>query len=595
MRLFFWLLPIFFCTSILGQAHIDSIQQFHKIQLSKLILLKNASDIIPIKGLANQKISYLATSQSHYIFYETLQKYTNIQFFQFPANLDDTQLDNFYAEIASKTDLLILSYDDTSDTHTLKESIQKLPEKLSVILVFFGKSLLGLEEMDTKASHAILYCKDKNIYIQSLAAQFIFGAIKQNNQVALNKSISRLSYGAPELVEMDGSYLKKTIQSIIQEGLDSMAFPGAQVLVARRGKVIYEESFGYHTYAKNYPVQLTDLYDLASITKVTTAIPALMHLYDRAIFDLDANLATYFPDFENSNKAALQFRPILAHQARLQPYIVFWQKAKRKNGKYKWRTFKSKFSKNYPIKIGNQLYLHRKYKRKMISQIKATPLKEQTAYVYSGLSFLLYPDLIKNKLGVPFDQFLYKKIYRPIGAYRLLFNPINQVSKSEIIPTEEDDFLRMQLVHGTVHDEAAAMLNGVSSNAGLFGNANDLAKLLQLFLNDGKYGGEQFFEQSTIQAFTRCQYCELGNRRGLGFDKPLIEYDAAKSYIAQSASPDSYGHSGFTGTFFWVDPKEELIVIFLSNRVHPTRKNRKLYTMKIRERVHQAAYDAILN
>ena len=151
----------------------------------------------------------------------------------------------------------------------------------------------------------------------------------------------------------------------------------------------------------------------------------------------------------------------------------------------------------------------------------------------------------------------------------------------------------MQLVHGNVHDEAAAMLNGISSNAGLFGNANDLAKLLQLYLNNGAYGGERFIEKTTLKEYTQCQFCEQGNRRGLGFDKPPLEYDEQKSYIAQSASKDSYGHSGFTGTFFWVDPAEALIVILLTNRVHPTRDNRKLYTLKIREQVHQAVYDAI--
>ncbi len=400
-------------------------------------------------------------------------------------------------------------------------------------------------------------------------------------------------YQALDTLPYDSLYLHQTLDSIIQTGVDSAAFPGAQLLVLHKGATIYDKNFGYHTYDKIRPVQSRDLYDLASVSKTTTGTLALMYLYDQGLFDIDGLWKDYFPNFENSNKANLDFRTVLAHQAGLIPYITFWARTKRKSGKFKWRTFKSKTSKRFPIKITDQLYLHRKYKKKIYKGIKKSKLREEEGYKYSGLSFLLYPDLVKEKTGLPFDTFLYKTFYQPIGAERLVFTPTKYFPLSEIVPTEIDTFFRNQLVHGTVHDENAAMLEGISSNAGLFGNAQDLGKLLQLFLNKGTYAGQRYLKASTVEEFTRCQFCEDGNRRGLGFDKPLIEYDAKAAYIAKSASPESYGHSGFTGTFYWVDPVEELIVIFLSNRVYPTRASRKLYSLNIRPSLHEAVYEAI--
>ena len=391
----------------------------------------------------------------------------------------------------------------------------------------------------------------------------------------------------------DSLYLHQTLDSIIQTGVDSAAFPGVQLLVIHKGKPIYDRNFGYHTYDKVRPVQSKDLYDLASISKTTTATLALMYLYDQGLFNLDGLWKDYFPSFENSNKANLDFRKVLAHQAKLIPYITFWAKTKRKSGKFKWRTFKAKSSERFPIKITDQLYLHHNYKKKIYKGIKKSKLRTDANYKYSGLSFLLYPDLVQEKTGLPFDTFLYNTFYKPIGAERLVFTPKKYFPLSEIVPTEVDTFFRNQLVHGTVHDENAAMLNGISSNAGLFGNAHDLGKLLQLFLNKGTYAGKRYLKASTIEEFTRCQFCEEGNRRGLGFDKPLIDYDANAAYIAKSASPESYGHSGFTGTFYWVDPSEDLIVVFLSNRVYPTRASRKLYSMNIRPSLHEAVYEAI--
>ena len=387
--------------------------------------------------------------------------------------------------------------------------------------------------------------------------------------------------------------LEINIDSIVQEGLDSLAYPGAQVLVAKNGEIIFYKTYGHHTYEKLNPVKKDDLYDLASITKVTTGLPVLMQLYGENKFNLDAPLKTYFPKFKNSNKGHLIIREILAHQARLKPYIVYWAKTLKKNGKYKKRTFSIKKSDKFPVVITEELFLHKKYKKRIYKYIKKSPLEEIKEYKYSGLFFLLLPEIISELTGEGFENYLRKNIYQPIGAASLLFNPQDKFSKNKIIPTERDTFFRKRQVHGTVHDEAAAMLSGVSCNAGLFGHAKDLFKLFQMYLNKGQYNGRQIIAEKAIKEFTRCQFCDSGNRRGLGFDKPPTEHVEGGSYVAKNASPESFGHSGFTGTFAWADPSNNSILIFLSNRVYPTRDNRKLYTMNIRPKLHQAIYDIL--
>ncbi|MFK7935135.1 MAG: serine hydrolase domain-containing protein [Saprospiraceae bacterium] len=394
---------------------------------------------------------------------------------------------------------------------------------------------------------------------------------------------------------LDKEQLYHRIDSIMHLSLDSTVFPGAVVLVQQHGEVILERAYGFHTYDKKRPVQTDDIYDLASVTKTTAALPALMKLHGEGKFDLDAPLQRYFPSFKRSNKGNFTFREMLAHQARLKPHIGHWQRAQRKNGKYKWFTFKRDSSQRYPIRILDDLWLHRNYQRKMMKAIRQSDLLEKAEYRYSGLLFYLLPQIVERITGEDFVTYLNREFYEPLNAKTLTFNPLQKFPKERIIPTEEDIWWRKTLVHGTVHDEGAAMMGGVSSNAGLFSNAADLAKLLQLYLNGGEYEGKRYIKKESIAEFTKCAFCESGNRRGLGFDKPLIEYNAAQSYVAESASSESYGHSGFTGTFYWLDPAQDLIFILLSNRVYPTRENRKLYSLNIRPQLHQAVYDALIN
>lgn len=289
-------------------------------------------------------------------------------------------------------------------------------------------------------------------------------------------------------------------------------------------------------------------------------------------------------------------REVLAHYGKLYAWIPFWRDTKRQNGKFRWLTFQEDSSDTYPIRVSQNLWIHKNYANKIYRSIKQSPVSEEHKYVYSDLGFILWPKVIERITGEDYQERLQRDVYRPLGAYTLGYNPLQHYHPDRIIPTERDTFFRMEILHGYVHDEGAAMLGGVSGHAGLFGTAEDLAKLWQMYLWQGSYAGHQFINPMVLSEFTRYQYANEGIRRGLGFDKPVIgnaKLPPSEAYPAHSASPLSFGHSGYTGTFVWVDPETGLLFVFLSNRVYPTRDNSRLSDMNIRTSILQTLYDGI--
>jgi len=400
---------------------------------------------------------------------------------------------------------------------------------------------------------------------------------------------------SPSAIGIDSVLLYQNIDKVMQEALDSAAFPGGVVLLAKDGKVFFEKAYGFHTYDSLRRVKTTDIYDLASVTKTTAATLAMMKFYENGDFDLEKTMGEYWPDIAKRSKQDLIMRDVLAHQAGLKAWIPYWSESQRRSGKYRWNTVKYDSSSKFPNKISEAgLWLYRDYKEKKIYRmISKTKVSEVKKYLYSGLPFYLIPEYVERVSDKSFDQYLYDQFYKPLGAETLVFKAGESFPLERIVPTEVDTFFRMQTLHGVVHDEGAAMMLGVSGNAGLFSNARDLAKVYQMLLNDGIYNGKRYLEASTIREFTRVQFPENENRRGLGFDKPLLEYDFDASSVAREASPASYGHSGYTGTLVWADPENDLLFIFLSNRVHPTRANRKIYTMGVRPAIHNAVYELL--
>lgn len=414
---------------------------------------------------------------------------------------------------------------------------------------------------------------------------------------------------AAQPIGMPKEELKQEIIKIISEGITEKAFPGAQVLVMHKGKEVIHLVQGYHTYDSIHQIERGDIYDLASITKTSSALLYLMQQYDQGKLDLDTPLGELFPLFAGTEKSEITLRPALAHQARLRPWVPYWQGTLKGNARYPWqkkwdskrtndyrfksRTIHRKESNRYPIRLTDDLWLHRKFRERAIYQsIKKSPLEAEEKYKYSGLLFYLLPDYVERQTGQDYRTYLRENFYDPLGAKSLGYRPLERgFSLENIIPTENDTFFRMQLLHGVVHDEGAAMMNGISSNAGLFSNAEDLAKLWQMLLNGGELNGRRYFKESTVKEFTRVQYPENDNRRGLGFDKPLLEYNEHLSTVPEAASPNSFGHSGYTGTLVWADPDNELLFIFLSNRVFPSRAGRGIYELNIRPRIMKAVYE----
>ncbi len=427
-----------------------------------------------------------------------------------------------------------------------------------------------------------------------LAAQYMMGGIRIDADGRISTG-TRVSYLPAEYLGLDGSYIRHHLDSILQLGLDSSAYPGAVVSIVYKGSVIYEKAVGYHTYNQVYRVRSHDLFDLASVTKVTAGVNSLMSMYDAGVFDLDKSLGDYFSYFRNSDKEGLSMRRILTHSAGLTPYLVYYSMARKDNGKYQSNTIAQTRHGHYNYKVTDSIYISDQFNRFIHEAILKSPLKPGNKYEYSGLFFLLIPELVKKQTGESLDDYLAENIFGPLGADHTAFNPSHVYNIHQIIPTEVDQVWRHQLVHGSVHDEAAAVLAGVSANAGLFSSAPDLVKIGETWRRNGSYGGHQFWSPETIQTFTECIYCDEGNRRSLGFDRPPLPEHSYQSYMSPLASQESFGHSGFTGTMMWVDPAVEYTFVFLSNRVHPTRENSKLYTLNIRPELHSVLYKAIKN
>jgi CubicO group peptidase (beta-lactamase class C family) len=331
------------------------------------------------------------------------------------------------------------------------------------------------------------------------------------------------------------------------------------------------------------------VYDLASLTKVLAATPALLKLQEQSKFSPDSTLGQFFPLLRKTDKAGLKMRDVLTHQAGLPAWIPFWKALAKPTGELQKRWFRPDSSAGFPLPVARGIWGRKDLPAYIQQQIAAAPLTPQPGYVYSDLSFYLYPDLVRRRTGQSFEQFLAKEVYAPLGS-GLHFQPLHHYAEARIAPTEYDSLFRHQLLRGYVDDEGAALLGGVSGHAGLFGSANDVAQLAQAYAWGGRYGGQQLFSKDILAEWTRQQYPSTANRRALAFDRPA---SPAAGNTAPGASAGSFGHSGFTGTYFWVDPARELVVVVLTNRLNPSRRNNKLGQLNVRTQIQQVAIEAL--
>jgi len=408
----------------------------------------------------------------------------------------------------------------------------------------------------------------------------------------LNANAQKLQTVLPSEIGADSLLLHTKIDSIVFAGISAKAFPGCRVLAAKDGKIFFNKSYGTHTYDSVKLVRNKDIYDLASVTKIIGPLPALMKLHGEGKLKLDKKFSKYWKRFLFSDKKGFTMREALAHQAKLHPWIPYWKMLKNEDGSYKKKYVSNVKSRKYPYTFTDSLYISKRFKKQIYRAIKKSELREEAKYKYSGLIFYIFPRMIEKMTNESYEEYLIKNFYEPLGAETMCFNPTEKFSLSRIVPTENDKFLRKQLLHGYVHDEGAATMGGVSGNAGLFSTADDLAKVMQMYLQKGMYDGKMYIPKKSVEEFIKIQFPANANRRGLGFDKPLLD-NRENGSCALSASMESFGHGGYTGTYTWADPENGLLYIFLSNRVNPTRDNSLIYKMNIRPSIHQVLYDAL--
>ena len=573
---------------------------------SAITLIKNQDRILPIKNVA-QKIAYVSIGdgKSH-TFYKYLNKYTHVNKVNIKNSRDIADKLKYY-------DLVIVGYHKSTATpwkpfkfsSKEKQLLQKICQQKTTIVDIFTSPYALINIADDLKAKAVVVSYQNDWYTQSISPQLIFGAlpfkgrlpvtIGKNYQVKtgiITNSIQRLSYGFPEQVGMSTRKLKR-VDSLMQFMLDTLASPGGVVLAARHGKIIFEKAYGYQTYDKKRKVIPTDLYDLASVTKVMASTTLMMKAYDRKMFRLDDRLGDLMPLLKGTNKDTITVKEALSHYAKIKSWIPFYLETVDKHKRPMRKYYSNKYSNQFSIKVAKDLYLNKDYLNHLWDTIATVPQYEKLKYVYSGLPFYLFRKYVDDNMHTRMDKVLDKEFYTPIGATTVTFNPLQKFLADRIAPAEKDNYYRHQVLRGYVHDMGAAMLDGVSGNAGLFGNANDLAKLMQMHLNNGTYGGKRYIFSNTERAFNHRYFAKDSVRRGLGWDKP--QFKGVPGPTFEEISAKSFGHQGFTGTMVWADPEEDIVYIFLSNRTYPTMTNKLMYKLNFRSEVQRRIYEAISN
>jgi len=449
----------------------------------------------------------------------------------------------------------------------------------------------------------LLACYEDDDITQNTAADWLLGKVQAKGKLPVTVC-DNFKFGAgilynnyfpvvtPELVGMNSERLS-LIDSIANDGIAKGAFPGCVVFAAKEGKVVYHKAFGYTNFDKKDPVNKEMAYDLASVTKVSATTVSIMKLYEEGKVDLDKTLGDYLVWTIGTNKAPLKLRDILLHQAGLNPFIPFYREViDTLTGMPKWNIFSTNKDAQHQFRVAEDLYVRNDWEDTLYQRILQSKLTAPNHYVYSDNDFIFLGKVVEAISGMALNDYVRETFYLPLQMTTTTFHPRERMPLENIVPTELEKHFRRQLIWGDVHDEGAAMFGGVAGHAGLFSNAYDLAQLYQLLLNGGELNGIRLLKKETVDKFTA--YNSLVSRRGLGFDKPEKDNATRKEpYPSASASPLTFGHTGFTGTCVWVDPQYHLVYIFLSNRVTPTRDNNKLGQMNIRPKIQELIYQAI--
>ncbi len=571
-----------------GQAYVNE----EKAAEKSTVLLNNAQNQIPLKELGQLTIASIHFSYPYTAAFDSLlNKYSSIESFDGMAyvGLPGQGVLDFDTKLYNT--LIVQLTDADMANPQVVSFIGENRRSKNLVIAYFGdgSSLAKLENINSP----IIFSSKSSPVSAMFSAQAIFGGIAVTQQ--LDKTYSqkyragtgftttktRLQYTVPEEVGINSNNLTE-IDKIAYEAIANQATPGCIVLVAKDGKVIFNKAYGYHTYDRTTPDKLTDIFDLASVTKISATTIETMRLTEEGRLNIDSTMGTYLPMARKTNKNNVKISELLEHQAGLIPDIQTYEKLKPTD-------ISTDSSAAYPTKVALHFYLRKNYFRDVMwADMLNSPLNTRGQYIYSDLSMCIMKEINEAVTATPLNEYVQENFYDPLGMQFTGFLPYKHFPTNRIVPTEDDEVFRHSLLDGYVHDPTAALLGGVSGNAGLFGTANDLAILYQMLLNRGTYGGDQYFKPETVDKFTAKQ--SDVSRRGLGFDRwdPIAD----RHYPSKMASPKTFGHTGYTGIGVWVDPTYNLVYIFLSNRVNP-KVSDKLSSLNIRPRIQDAVYQAI--
>lgn len=599
-----------------------------RIHEESVTLLKNSSSLIPLSRHNTGKTALLRYGNTRTgTLLSTIKRYTPAESFTLETNASNSERNNVYSRLKSFDRIIVAvsSQNAREDTGLIELAQQK-----SVVLVFMTSPYTALSfQQSVQAASAVAMGYETKVEAQRAIGEALMGGITFEGQLPVDLSPlfkqgskvetlrDRMSQTRPEEAGLDSRILSR-IDQIAQEGIDKGAYPGCQVLVAKDGMIVYSKAFGHKDARKREPNNTKTLYDLASITKAVATTPLVMIADDEGWLSTQDQIGKHLPYLKGSNKEGLRVFDLLFHTGGMPAVIRFyfslvdgdsytspllsykqragfpiqidhsaWAKG---NWKYDNRLVSRDSTEHFPIRFADGYYLHKSIRDSIQQQIRNANISPGR-YRYSDIDFLLLQDILETHYGKPLDQLFEEQIARPLGTSRLLFKPYTRFAKNEIAEGQNDHFLRKQTLRGDVDDEAAAMLGGVSGNAGLYGNAEDLAMLLQMILNGGFYESTRYIDESTVKRYTTAMH--RLSPYSLGFDRHRGK--GKRGNVGDKAPLSTYGHTGFTGTCFWIDPDNNIIYIFLSNRIAPTRWNRKLSQLDIRTRIQDTIYDAFIN
>ena len=580
-----------------------------KVEAGALTLLKNEADVLPLDKADSANIALLCiggVSDSAQL--RNMCQKRGIGFVQTDRSIKNGTAVSLMKQLApySKVIVAMLSTNQLPGYNygIYNESVDFLNEiddNKQIILSIFGNpySLARFGNLNKYSSIIIGYQPTPtavNSVLNAIFGDASFGghlpvsvkSYKAGDGInMLNVSLETLSGNFSALPEKTN----RQIDSIVQKGIDEHVFPGCQIIAVKDNKTVFSKSFGYQTYDHKKPIDADVIYDIASVTKSAATTLAVMKLYDEGKIKLDDKIGKYLPYLKGSNKVNLTLAELLTHTSGLPAFIPFY-KSIASDGKWDNNVLSKVKTPVFNIEIAANVYLNENYPDEIRKKIAECKLGSKE-YEYSDLGFVMLKDMVEIITGMPLDRYLDEQFYKPMGLKNTCFNPLqNNIPSDRIAPTENDKNFRIQVLKGYVHDQTAALFGGVSGNAGLFSNTNDLAVIFQMLMDKGVYNGKQYFSKQTVNLFTSTYILHGCKRRALGFDTP--SYDKKSSVLPVFAGMKTFGHQGYTGTVVWCDPDSKLIYIFLSNRVYPDSEPNKLAKSKIRLTVHDAIYKSLI-